>query len=181
MARPPKNPFDQFMEEADQLVAPVKLLIRIIRRPRVQSSALMSEESASILREFFGWDGFSFVFFTGLAFAFLQLPYQYDKARWCFIAAAMALVIKVVHSVNVQSYYPRALIVVLSAILAGLGVNRINDWVSKLEVDAIAREVPQIRVIMSKTTPCPTVPPRSSLVFDGVMRFGERRDNLGNL
>jgi hypothetical protein len=42
------------------------------------------------------------------------------QARWCFIAAAMALVIKTVHSVNVE-LYPKLLMAILGATLAWLG------------------------------------------------------------
>lgn len=174
MSRPPKNPFDQFMEEAEELLAPLKLIIRIVRRPRSQPTE-MSRESVSILRKVFGWDGFSFVFFTGLAFAFLQLPFQYNKARWCFIAAAIALVVKIVHSVDVK-IYPKILIALLGSVLAGLGVNHINGWVSGLELEAAAREVPQIRIITVKPPISPALPPpRSYVSFDGPMRFSTQR------
>jgi hypothetical protein len=166
--RQPKNPFDQFMEEAEELLAPLKLALRLIRLPK--PSAGMPHQSVSVLRQIFGWDGFSFVFFTGLAFAFLQLPFQYDKARWCFMCAAVAAVVKLVHSVNAR-VWPRFLIAVLGATLAGLGVNRVNLWVSGLELEAIVREEPQIRIITVKAPAPPVAIPRSYLVFDGVMRF----------
>ena len=59
-------------------------------------------------------------------------------------------------------------------------MNRINDWVSKLEIDALSHALPEIRVVVGPKPAIPP-PPRSFLVFDGPMRFGEKRDDKGQL
>lgn len=175
--------------EAERLSAPFKLVLRLIRSQRrgspstSESFAVRPEEpSPSLLKQFLSWDGVSFVFFTVLAFGFLQLPHQFDKARWCFIAAAMALIIKVVNSVNVK-LYPKLLIAILGAVAAGFVVNRIDDWVTRLEIDAFVHETPEVRIVIGPkpVAPPPLSPPRSYLVFDGSVRFAERKDDKGQL
>ena len=129
-----------------------------------------------------GLDGVSFAFFTGLGFAFLALPYQFEKARWCFIVAAIALIIRVVSSVTVK-LYPKLLIAVLGSIAAGFVVNRVNDWVTKLQLVAIASDAPMVRtVVTNKYVSPPTPPPiRSDVVFDGSPYFIPLKDTKGQL
>lgn len=172
MAREPKNPFDQFMEEADELLAPFKLALRLMRK-----QPKSTPDPKSIISRILGWEGFSAVFFTCVGLTILGIPNQYGKARIFFALAAIAAVLKLVHSIN-TTIIPKFAIAILSAVIGGIAVNRVNDWVTGLEYDAIGKNLPEIRVTISHPVPKPE-PPRNYLVFDGPPRFPKFRDSTG--
>ncbi len=95
----------------------------------------------SLLKRLLDWEGVSFLTFLTIAFGLLALPHQYGKARFFFALAAAALALKIAMNVQARNY-PRLLIAVLMATVAGMGVNRVNEWVTSLEVEENGK-VPQ--------------------------------------
>ena len=169
-----RDPFEQFMEEREKLSAPFKLMLRLMRSRKTPPTP----QSPSFLKEIVGWEGFSFVFFAGIGLTILGLPHQYGKSRICFVLAAIALVLKLVHSIDAK-HYPKLVIGILGAVVAGVSVNKVNDWVTDLERASVSNDVPKIRLIVTKNIVPKPQSPRSYLAFDGIPRFGERKDEKG--
>jgi hypothetical protein len=184
----PKDPVDQFMDEWEKFSSPLKLVLRLISSQARKARALPPTVTTkkSMVREFMGWDGVSFVTFASVAFAFLELPYQFGKARFFFMLAGMALIVKGAHSVG-EKKLARWMIAIVGAVLAGIVVNVINDWVTSLESAQIAREGQDAVTRIAQAYRPPAVTPRMAppariyMVFDGPPRFGERRDEKGLL
>jgi hypothetical protein len=184
MAGPHKSPFDQFMEEAEELLAPFKLMLRLIRASRKKQPSSQPPDLSrrtSLWRQILGWEGFSFVFLTALAFGFLTLPHQYDKARWCFSLAAIALVIKIVYTFEIKTA-PKITIALLASVLAGIASNRVNDWVTGMQIDDIVRQAQQditsiARSYVPRRPAAVPAPPRSEMVFDGQPYEGLNKDD----
>jgi len=80
---------------------------------------------------------------TGIAF--LTVPHGWMISRMCFTSAVTVLVIKVVLNLE-AALYPKIIIAVLGSIVAGVGVNKINNWVTSLELDEASK--PSVRAIL---------------------------------
>ncbi len=104
----------------------------------------------STLKKFFDWEGLSFVTFLTIGLALIAVSHQYGKTRWCFLAAGIALTIKIVTEIEAK-FYVRCLVTVLASIVAGISVNRVNDWVTSLEITERSKGVSLARTISVKS------------------------------
>lgn len=120
-------------------------------RPSVVTPPIKAK--TSLLRSIIGWDGLSFVTLFGGGLAFLTIPHGYPASRACFIGAAIAFTLKVTFSVDAAAP-ARMIIAALMAIVAGLGVNRLNDWVTSLEVEEASKV--QVRTVVIREA----IPPK---------------------
>lgn len=111
----------------------------------------------SFLQRFLDWEGISFVTLSLAGLGFLTVPHSYPIAKLCFIGAATSLAIKLALGVK-TTLYPRVLIAVLAATVVGVGVNRVNDWVTDLEREEASK--PSFRTIILKEQPSKTTPQR---------------------
>ena len=141
----PNDPFEQFMGEWERAAAPFKLVLRLLRTsPPKQSTPKPieseSEKERSPLMKVLGWEGLSFVFFVGLALAFLNLPNQMDLARWFFVFSGIALAVKAVNSVESQGWTSKVIVVIGFSICIALLINIVLDWTLKLEIAEIAKD-----------------------------------------
>lgn len=104
----------------------------------------------SVLRKFFDWEGVSFVTLSLAGIAFLTIPHGYIISRICFVSAAIVLVIKLALGIE-TTLYPKCLIAVLASIVAGVVVNKVNNWVTSLEIDEISKVERSARTTIVKS------------------------------
>jgi hypothetical protein len=109
----------------------------------------------SLLSKFFDWEGVSFATLALTGLTLLTIPHGYPVARICFIGAAASLVIKLTLGVK-TAIYPKILIGVLASIVAGIGVDKVNDWVASVEVEEASKS--QLRTILLQPRRTPTAP-----------------------
>jgi hypothetical protein len=116
------------------VVAEVLVLLR--ESGIAMASFMTSTSSDSMLRKVLAWEGVSFVFLATVGLTMVGL-HEYDKARYFFVASAIALSLAIFTSVDKP--YPKFVAGVLCAIVAGIAVNRVNDWVTRLEIAEIVK------------------------------------------
>jgi hypothetical protein len=110
-----------------------------------------TNDDRSMLKKIIGWEGVSFVAFLAIAFGLVSLPHQYDKARIAFMLSGIALALKLAVEVR-GGLYPRFLVALLVAVLAGISINRVNDWVTSLEIEESTKEsTNEIKTLEAKT------------------------------
>lgn len=118
-------------------VAEVLILLReshiIAMVPSSSFTSLTPTPNDSLLKKVFTLEGL-FFFFTSVGLAMVSL-HEYDNARWCFFAAGVVFALAVVSSVD-----KRKLVVgFLCAVVVGIAVNGVNDWVTRLEIAEIVK------------------------------------------
>lgn len=117
----------------------------------LESRSKNTQETNSLLRRVLDWEGISFVAFLTIAFGLLALPHQYWWARLFFFLAGISLALKI--ALNVEAnLYPRVLIAVLVATLAGMSINKVNTWVGSLEFEEYSKLNPRT-VVVRQTVP----------------------------
>ena len=99
----------------------------------------LEQPKASALRRLLVWEGIGFVFVVSIAFAMLELD-EYNKARWFFIAAAIAAAMELVKIIDAKRGHQRFIIAILASVVAGLSAKGVNNWVTSREITAKSKQ-----------------------------------------
>lgn len=115
-----------------------------LRQPEPEKPKLPGK---SILRRIFDWEGFSFVFLSTIGLALIATA-DFNTARWLFVLAAMAGAIKFTNEIAPPQTKYRLVFAVMASMLAAIGVNRVNGWVTAKEIAANVSEAHSVMFVI---------------------------------